>query len=599
MPQPQEGFRCCPSTPPHEEVSARFDVGFADSGFDTQVATLHQQLNRLIDGQDSLFNGQARLEKGIISIGMTLASGMGKDGQESFRPFAQVLQKSSTVIGKRDGTGAAKLADSQDTFGLRDGTCSKTSADSATEKAEHRIEMKRKHIQHIFEVNHEVEKKETKLQRKRAKMKHEGIFGYLLTMPPDKIEVMIDSIMSIVIFANSVFIGLSMDANDGGVTDRIDGWIIADITFTIIFLLELCVKLKLHGFCGHFCGNDKCSNIFDTALIVCDAVQLAFEVFLHEVADTLYTSGVPSASLFRIVRLVRLARLLRLFKHDTFRDLMSMLQGLLNGALTLVWAVVVFVLTVYVFALICRESFGREQEVELVYPYFSTVDRSMLTVFRCSFGDCSTDGGVPIPEHITAHYGGGYALGYCVFVFCITIGLFNIISAIFVDSTMSASANNEAKSRQQRLEDDKRWSRMVARIIKELIAATPEFTELMAQDIENEIDSILEVEFSRSTIDKVIRGDDDRGHRVRAYLNSLDIDAHDHKRLPDILDPDHSGTIGVMELVEGLQRLRGDPRRSDVVTVDLMVRSLQEKVDLVLDYVSEARELRERNQYLI
>lgn len=69
----------------------------------------------------------------------------------------------------------------------------------------------------------------------------------------------------------------------------------------------------------------------------------------------------------------------------------------------------------------------------------------------------------------------------------------------------------------------------------------------------------------------------------------LDVDSHDHRRLSDILDPDHSGTIGVLELIDGLNRLRGEPRRSDVVSIDLMVRSLQERVEEVLDRVNEVK----------
>jgi len=49
-------------------------------------------------------------------------------------------------------------------------------------------------------------------------------------------------------------------------------------------------------------------------------------------------------------------------------------------------------------------------------------------------------------------------------------------------------------------------------------------------------------------------------------------------KLVDILDPDRDGAIHILDLVNGLMRLRGQPRRSDVVCVDLMVRSLQSAV---------------------
>merc|ERR1712129_202871 len=82
-------------------------------------------------------------------------------------------------------------------------------------------------------------------------------------------------------------------------------------------------------------------------------------------------------------------------------------------------------------------------------------------------------------------------------------------------------------------------------------------------------------EFARDQFNTVVT----QNEQARHALIELDIDPEDHKYLSDILDPDNSGTIGVLELVDGLQRLRGEPRRSDTIAIDLMVRSLQEKVD--------------------
>merc|ERR1712232_351927 len=67
------------------------------------------------------------------------------------------------------------------------------------------------------------------------------------------------------------------------------------------------------------------------------------------------------------------------------------------------------------------------------------------------------------------------------------------------------------------------------------------------------------------------------GIAIEALAN-LDIDPNDNKKLNDILDPDRDGKIHIVDLVTGLARLRGQPRRSDIVCVDLMVRSLQASV---------------------
>lgn len=221
---------------------------------------------------------------------------------------------------------------------------------------------------------------------------------------------------------------------------------------------------------------------------------------------------------------------------------------------------------------------GDEEQQKHVYDYFKSVPRAMFTTFRCSFGDCSTADGISIPESIETAHGWGFALLYCFFVFFITVCLFNVISAIFLDSTIAAAAERNTKKALERLEDEERWARSVATIIKACLLATPDkHTVSSRQWMTESVDKIAALEFDSLILDGIVRYNDE----VKQALNALDIEQSDHKRLSDILDPDHSGTIGVLELTSGLQRLRGGPRRSDVITVDLMVRSLQEKVDEV------------------
>merc|ERR1719453_764872 len=63
--------------------------------------------------------------------------------------------------------------------------------------------------------------------------------------------------------------------------------------------------------------------------------------------------------------------------------------------------------------------------------------------------------------------------------------------------------------------------------------------------------------------------------RVRRTLRELDINADDHVNLFDILDCEHRGSVFVGTVIDGIARLRGDAKKSDIVTVDFMVRSIQ------------------------
>jgi len=93
-----------------------------------------------------------------------------------------------------------------------------------------------------------------------------------------------------------------------------------------------------------------------------------------------------------------------------------------------------------------------------------------------------------------------------------------------------------------------------------------------------QVDAILCMDVPRTVLDHVIAND----KTVMQALFNLDIDQQDHKHLSDILDPDNSGSISILEFIDGLKRLRGDARRSDIITVDLMIRSLQERIGEML-----------------
>merc|ERR1719157_532532 len=58
-------------------------------------------------------------------------------------------------------------------------------------------------------------------------------------------------------------------------------------------------------------------------------------------------------------------------------------------------------------------------------------------------------------------------------------------------------------------------------------------------------------------------------------LSDLDIADEDQLDLFETLDVDGGGTIDLEELIVGIWKLRGDARRSDIVGVSLMTRSMQ------------------------
>merc|ERR1719189_1533093 len=131
-----------------------------------------------------------------------------------------------------------------------------------------------------------------------------------------------------------------------------------------------------------------------------------------------------------------------------------------------------FLLMVYVMALVFRELLGREDRGN-IRTNFETVAKAMLTTFRCSFGDCSGPTGDPIFTAVNEEYGALHTLLLSLFVFVVTIGVFNVISAIFVQSTMASALKVEEDRKSARLADRVRWSTSICTLIERLLELSP------------------------------------------------------------------------------------------------------------------------------
>jgi len=368
-----------------------------------------------------------------------------------------------------------------------------------------------------------------------------------------------------VISLNALFIGISMDQSEEG----IGVLFVIDLAFSIFFLLELALKIRMHGWRRYLCGESRVSNAFDTSLVVIDALQQALLIVAPQASASM--GHAPSASLFRIIRIVRLTRLIRLLRSHVYKDLMTMIQGMLGGLHTLMWAMVLFFIFLYVVSLLFREMLGREEKDE-IFELFNSVPRSMFTTFRCSFGDCSTIAGAPLFEQVQLDYGGFPSLFYCLFVFTVTIGLFNVISAIFVESTMAAATSLQQEKKAARMQNRSRWSKHMNTLIQRIIDLSPDHQ--IQGKLSESMEDVYKVTVDNAIIDKMVNDT----NAIDA-LNALDIDPEDHLYLSDILDPDNSGSIAIADFVDGIRRLRGDPRRSDIVSVDLMIRANQSMLD--------------------
>eukprot|EP00930_Biecheleria_cincta_P068586 TRINITY_DN5614_c0_g1_i4.p1 TRINITY_DN5614_c0_g1~~TRINITY_DN5614_c0_g1_i4.p1 ORF type:complete len:577 (+),score=78.63 TRINITY_DN5614_c0_g1_i4:61-1731(+) len=392
----------------------------------------------------------------------------------------------------------------------------------------------------------------------------------------------LDAAMVFILLANVIIIGLSMD-ND--VQGQWSAWKSFDLAFSVIFFADMVFRMCLHGFSNYLFGPDRTANMLDIFLVALDSVQLILErVIANSAAE-----NVPAVSLFRIVRLARLTRAVRLVKSTLFSDLLAMLNGIRHGAVPLLWAVCVFIGTVYLGALFCRELLGPTEtsgEFSSVAVYFSSVPRSGMTVFRCTFGDCTSVDGKPIVEQVYRALGpmsAGMFCAFCTaFLLFVSFGLFNIIAAIFLESTVRGATEAATTKSTDRLCDKRLWIKNAAQFIRCLLKHDGCGLQVSGSLVDH-VEEIADLDMPRSVIQEVIEDDP----LARHALDELDIGREDQRKLAKILDAGHSGSINLLSLVNGLSRLRGLPARSDTISVELCVQAIQTQIHEIHEVLAE------------
>eukprot|EP00928_Gymnodinium_smaydae_P073225 TRINITY_DN56461_c0_g1_i1.p1 TRINITY_DN56461_c0_g1~~TRINITY_DN56461_c0_g1_i1.p1 ORF type:complete len:590 (-),score=91.27 TRINITY_DN56461_c0_g1_i1:56-1825(-) len=382
----------------------------------------------------------------------------------------------------------------------------------------------------------------------------------------------LDSVMSMVILLNTITIGVSMDI-------QWDGWPLVDAVFALLFSFEVLAKICLLGARKYACGAEKWWHIFEITLV---AFALA-EVILAQISDT-----DSKTSLLRVARLVRITKIIRVCRLQMFADLTMMINGAVGGVTTLLWSVLLICLPLYMVALILRETVGNLESNGV--DCFSTLSESFFTIFRCIVaGDCSQQDGRPIFVLISKEHGWFYGFLYLSTVVFMTFGLFNVIVAIYVENTVAAAKHNDLQKKQQRLMDKRVFLEKTQELL-ELIwqkhkrHAGLDESEEMSQEIEH-------VEVDQSLFSDLLEES-----KFQEILSDLDIAEEEQVDLFDTLDVDGGGTLDVGELIVGISKLRGDPRRADIVSVSLVLRSMQENVATFMD--STTKTLRSQNDAL-
>mmetsp|Transcript_108764 Transcript_108764/g.232422 ORF Transcript_108764/g.232422 Transcript_108764/m.232422 type:complete len:635 (+) Transcript_108764:63-1967(+) len=406
--------------------------------------------------------------------------------------------------------------------------------------------------------------------------------------------------VGVVIAISFLTMGLSMD-----IAPEWPGWVVVEFIYGAIFLFEIVVKIRHYGCLVYICGPQRYLNWLDCVITFITLLDATMTSLLTDDSLALAKNMVVPLRAARILRIVPLIKLLDI---PILARLASMFTGLSIGMPWLIWVSTVLVLFVYLFGIMFRQLLGPDENQDLralcgdgdlaygtivgdgndpysgeckihyLYgeEYFGTVPDSMFTIFRCMIGDCSTKGGQALAPHLGFGYGLPFYIVYAAGMVVIIFGLFNVITAIFVESTMEGLKYSDA----QKIYARKYKFNYVKRKLEELLQRiqTINFEPKSGQH-----GNLKEIE--RQDFAAILRDD-----VVIALLEDLDVsmDTRQESLLFDVFDVDHNGSVSVSEFLDTLMRMRGEPTKCDMVASWVSLRKLSNKVRDIQDVMRQS-----------
>jgi len=399
-----------------------------------------------------------------------------------------------------------------------------------------------------------------------------------LAAPPEKVNVLayLEPVVLFIILANGIMIGIQSDPKNASWS----GWWWFELAFAIFLVLEFIIRILVCGCYEHFYGPERYWNFFDILFIAAAIADLLLEIVGGE------DSTVAISTLLRMSRLARVTRIMKVFRLHWMKELRLMLKGLVGGFRTLVTAVCLLFAVLYVIAGLATYSLGRDPKIdELGYQHlFYNLPISMFTTFRCLSGQCDSDTGAPMPSILAAEFGTPFVFGYVISYMLVTMGISNVILAVYVDITMRAAKESEATTAEQHARESLRIARTARELLKKFAAAEKVFkdnydpTESAQIDLTpasaHFTDQVMHgrLEISKELFLLVIQDPN-----VQHLMDDLDLPP-DRANLFEVIDSDGSGTLRVSELVQGLLKVRGELKKSDVVATSLATQSLQQLI---------------------
>lgn len=445
-------------------------------------------------------------------------------------------------------------------------------------------------VKEFLEGNHSEEEKVSDAEGKHEEIngisgdwraRHSDYFapggqGGLFADPelPPRVGMILDTVSASVVLFNALTIGVSSD-----LCEECLAWEILEFLFLSFYVSEALFKIIMLDCRTYVCGKDKYWNWFDILCIMSSFADIAISYIVLPMMASGQALDMGALMMIKLFRMLRIFRIIRTLRFEIFKELKMMILGVYSGLRSLFWAIVLLIAIAFVLGVAARMFYSE-------HPEFSSVDAAMFTLFRCFTDGCAAYDGTPLPERLKGDSSVVIIVLYILITMIVTVGLFNLIMATFIDNVNSAH-------------DEKRQLELGNTADDVLLQLKHALCELEEDGICANLTQLSKDAQARKS-SKVVKLEDkakaeqfdERFQRLAAghfcvtrhkwkewlaradflsLLKEADISASNKMELFDALDADGGGELNIEELLYGLMKLRGPVSKSEIVAIRVKI----------------------------
>eukprot|EP00930_Biecheleria_cincta_P045398 TRINITY_DN31298_c0_g1_i1.p1 TRINITY_DN31298_c0_g1~~TRINITY_DN31298_c0_g1_i1.p1 ORF type:complete len:723 (-),score=94.30 TRINITY_DN31298_c0_g1_i1:122-2191(-) len=348
---------------------------------------------------------------------------------------------------------------------------------------------------------------------------------------------------------NCVYIGVEVEhtaMNSDKDEETIRVFFVISWLFAMFFTAELIVNLAAYGAYKFVWGRDWHWNWLDTFVVITCLTDIMMETLLTSSSSAnLNTSQLRVLRVLRLVRLARVVRIMRLVK--ALRALRTLCHSIICTIRSLVWAMILIILIVYVFSIVFTtvvnthlsdhpSPWSADSKEAVLHETFGTLHRSIHSLFRSISGGLTWN----VAADALAEISWFWAYLFTSYVSFLLFAVLNVMTGVFCHAAIESAQRDKEMAVQNVVMNRQRFESMLM--------------DLFHQIDEDGSGKITISEFEGHFQDEA----------VKFLLHGLELEVEDAWTLFNLLDQDGDHDIDAGEFLDGCMHLKGNAKALEV-----------------------------------